>query len=182
MRGDRNRADIRRSFRRGLLRIAALSGPEPALAAWRAWSAEADPWEVDPASSWWLPLVWWNLTDAPIESAERTALRAEYRQAWIRNQHILAIVTPLLEALHLEGIQTLLLKGAALAVTSYERIGVRPIGDVDVLVRPEAAPAARQVLERHGWVPIRHVAASSLPIRHSLGYTDADGVDLDLHW
>jgi hypothetical protein len=168
--------------RRRLLRLAALSSPDLALDAWRAWSATADPWRFDPGSHWWFPLVWWNLKDAPLESQERIALRQEYTHTWIRHQHTVARVAPVLEALHREGIRTLLLKGAALSVTAYDRPGLRPFGDIDVLVSPDAADLARRVVERSGWVPIRHVPRSLTPILPSLGYTDAHGVDLDLHW
>ncbi len=116
------------------------------------------------------------------DSRERSSLSREYAQAWIRNQFLLGHVTPALNALHAEGIQTLLLKGAALALTTYERPGLRPFGDVDVLVRPDAAAAARACLERCGWAPFRRLAPSVLAGLHGLGYTNAHGVDLDLHW
>ena len=59
---------------------------------------------------------------------------------------------------------------------------MRPFGDIDVLVAPDAAPLARQILERSGWTPFRAVAAALMPAIHSLGYANPHGVDLDLHW
>jgi hypothetical protein len=177
-RNDRTDAgDIRR-----LLRIAALSDPGTALDAWRAWRAGDRVSLRDPASQWWFPLVWWNLRSAPIDAADRAMLRQQYHDTWLRNQHHFALVSTTLDALHRAGIETLLLKGAALALTAYERPGLRPFGDVDVLVRPAAAAAARQVLRTRGWAPVRNVEPSSLPFRHSLAYADGNGVDLDLHW
>ncbi len=49
------------------------------------------------------------------------------------------------------GLDLLVLKGAALAETLYPRPGMRPFGDLDVLVRPDDAPRARLLLERLGY-------------------------------
>ncbi|MGE3517508.1 MAG: nucleotidyltransferase family protein [Vicinamibacterales bacterium] len=167
---------------RRLLRTAALSDRETALAAWYEWRA-SDPGALhDPTAQWWFPLVWWNLTSAPLEAAERATLREQYHKAWLRNQHHLALASTTLDALHRAGIETLLLKGAALALTVYDGVGVRPFGDVDVLVRPSDAGAAREVLRARGWSPVRNVEPSSLPLRHSLAYSNGSGVDFDLHW
>ncbi len=167
---------------RRLLRAAALARPDRALDAWRAWRPLCHVWPPEPASQWWLPLVWWKLRDMPIDAADMRRLRQAYHDVWIRNQHNLALAAAMVEAFERAGIETLLLKGAALALTAYERVGLRPFGDVDVLVRPANAAAARELMDRHGWVPIRAVAGSSLALRHSLGYTNGSGVDLDLHW
>ena len=50
------------------------------------------------------------------------------------------------------GLDLLVLKGAALAETLYPRPGLRPFGDIDVLVRPEDAPRARPLLENLGYI------------------------------
>lgn len=164
------------------LRRAALSSTSDGLLAWREWVGASDRWCHDPGSRWWLPLVWWNLRGAPIEEGDRRALREEYTQAWIRHQHAVARVGPLLAALHREGIRTLLLKGAALSLTAYDRPGLRPFGDIDVLVARDDADRARGVIEHRGWVPIRRLPPALMSVVPSLNYTDADGVDLDLHW
>lgn len=169
------------SDRRGLLRAAALAPPDAALAAWTAWRAGADRWRFDPASDWWLPLVWWNLRAAVTDAADVELLREHYRRAWIHHQHLTARVAPALDALRREGIETLLLKGAALAIATYERPALRPFGDVDVLVSPDAAPRAHAVLERLGWTPFRTLAPTLRAALHGLGYTDAHGATLDLH-
>ncbi|HWB16842.1 MAG TPA: nucleotidyltransferase family protein [Vicinamibacterales bacterium] len=169
------------SDRRGLLRAAALAPPDAALAAWTAWRAGADRWRFDPASDWWLPLVWWNLREVVTDAADASLLREHYRRAWIHHQHLIARVAPALDALHREGIETLLLKGAALAIATYERPALRPFGDVDVLVAPDAAPRAHAVLEGIGWTPFRTLVPTLRAALHGLGYTDAYGATLDLH-
>ncbi|HEY1110650.1 MAG TPA: nucleotidyltransferase family protein [Opitutaceae bacterium] len=53
----------------------------------------------------------------------------------------------LLRALEAAGIETLAVKGLALAQRLYGEIGVRHAGDIDLLVRPEAAERADRVLQ-----------------------------------
>jgi len=56
------------------------------------------------------------------------------------------------------GVDVLLLKGAALACTTYESFVARPMRDVDLLVRPEQGEKAQAVMRELGWV-----ADESLP-------------------
>lgn len=167
---------------RHLLRRAALAEPTLGLAAWQAWRSRVDAPQLDPAAQRWFPLVWWNLRHTALTDAERRWLSQSYQDAWLRNQHHLSVVGATVDALERAGITTVLLKGAALALAVYERVGLRPFGDVDVLVPTAAAEAARDLLHQQGWTPIRHVAASSLSLRHGVNFTNGKGVDLDLHW
>lgn len=57
---------------------------------------------------------------------------------------------PLLAALSADGIDVMLLKGAALNLTVYDRPDLRPMTDVDLLVKPEYACRAVQTLLEHG--------------------------------
>lgn len=153
-----------------------------ALDAWRKWSASRSAWQFDAAAEWWLPQVWWNLRHSALDDGDRNWLREAYRRSWLRFQHCAVRVAPLLEALSAEGIQTIVLKGAALAVTVYARPALRPFGDIDLLVPSADGPRARAVVERLGWVPVRRVPPGARGAGTSLNYTDAQGVDVDLHW
>ena len=55
----------------------------------------------------------------------------------------------ILQALHDEGIEVLLLKGPVLARTHYPQPGLRPYRDLDLLVREPALAVAARILE--GW-------------------------------
>ena len=57
----------------------------------------------------------------------------------------------LLTRLHEAGISALLLKGAALATTVYARFRDRPMGDLDIMVRPEHAARASEIALASGW-------------------------------
>lgn len=50
-------------------------------------------------------------------------------------------------------IEAMLLKGAALAYTSYQSFPDRPMGDIDLLIRPEDAERAWSLLRARGWTP-----------------------------
>ncbi len=58
----------------------------------------------------------------------------------------------LLQASAAAGMGVIVLKGAALAETLYPRPGLRPFGDLDVLIRPADAPRARVLLENLGYI------------------------------
>jgi len=61
-------------------------------------------------------------------------------------------LSALLQAAEQERLHLIVLKGAALAETVYPRPGLRPFGDLDVLVRPSEAVRARALLESLGFV------------------------------
>ena len=58
----------------------------------------------------------------------------------------------LLQAAAAADMGLIVLKGAALAETLYPRPGLRPFGDLDVLIRPVDAPRAWMVLEHLGYI------------------------------
>jgi len=66
------------------------------------------------------------------------------------------------------GIQTLLLKGAGLAYTAYPSFADRPMGDIDLLVRPGDARRAWSLLQKHGWSLAEGVEAERFTGHHHL--------------
>lgn len=76
------------------------------------------------------------------------ALRSDLRMATVSHR-----LDRTLEALAEQQIPALLLKGAALGRTVYGSLPRRPMLDIDLLVRPEQAAAARDVALQAGWVP-----------------------------
>lgn len=60
-------------------------------------------------------------------------------------------VDQMLTASAAEGVSPVVLKGAALATTLYPERGLRSMADIDLLVRPEEAPAATDALLRLGF-------------------------------
>ena len=58
-----------------------------------------------------------------------------------------------LDILARHDIEAVLLKGAGLAYTAYSSFADRPMGDIDLLVRPQHAERAWSLLQKHGWTP-----------------------------
>lgn len=134
-----------------LLLQAALFDGEDALAAWRAWSARADIERLDPGSNRMLPLVSYNLDRLGVDDPLSARLRGYRRQTWYKNQIWLSEMARFLAEFERAGLQTLVLKGTALALLFYPDCGLRPMTDLDVLVRRDQARAAMSLLAELGW-------------------------------
>jgi len=70
-------------------------------------------------------------------------------QATLRRQELIRAV----RLLHTQGVHAVLLKGAALAQTTYPNLALRLMGDIDLLVRREQLDTARRTLEALGYEP-----------------------------
>jgi hypothetical protein len=87
-----------------------------------------------------------------------------------------------IRGLEQEGITTLALKGAAASVAYYQDTGVRPMGDIDLLVPlPQAARTVAH-LGRQGWRPTRPRVDDLVRYQHSVQMVHETGETLDLHW
>jgi hypothetical protein len=167
-----------------LLRGALLDG-DAAIDAYRAWRAEVDFDALDGGSQRMLPLLVDNLARIGFEDDFTPQLHGHRRQALAMNAHRIGTVRPALRALEAAGVETMVLKGAALVASGLSELGLRPIGDVDVLVRPEDRTAAIDVLLADGWEVdtypawyVKRVFWRTVPawvLRKGL-------VQLDLHW
>jgi|KBSMisStaDraftv2_1062788.scaffolds.fasta_scaffold37288_3 hypothetical protein len=167
---------------RDALMRAALDPPDAALDSWRRWEGSgADAW-TDPVASRWLPLIGHNLRDAPVDPAARALFVEARRNAWAANIRLLDAARPALESLAAAGIRTMLLKGAVLASPPYNEPGLRPIGDVDVLVEPVHARDATRVLEESGWLAWRRHSDQDLLLAHGLDLRKPPAGALDVHW
>jgi len=169
-----------------LLKAALLQG-EPALRAWEEWKRAVDLRNpLDPECYRMLPLLYGNLRALGAASPWMDKLAGVYRREWYRNRLLLHAAARGLAQLHAAGIETMILKGAALIPNYYGDCGLRPMGDCDVLVPAAQRNAAIGVLVRGGWKPmLREPAALTdrvLDTRHSWGFADARGLELDLHW
>ncbi|MBX3171323.1 MAG: nucleotidyltransferase family protein [Candidatus Eremiobacteraeota bacterium] len=78
-----------------------------------------------------------------------------YRQAlnrhFARNAGHLSELTRIGQAFHQRGLRALVLKGASLLGKSYPELAARPMGDLDLLVRPQDEGKARLILRSLGY-------------------------------
>jgi hypothetical protein len=165
-----------------LLLRAALRPADEALAAWEAWSRVEDVESADPGSQRIFPLAYRTLSAAGAGDARLAKLKGVYRHAWYRNHLLFDRGARLVEALRDAGVETLLLKGAALATLYYRDVGARPMEDLDLLVHREDAPRAMDVIRGEGWTPASARPESRLAVWHADYFVDEGGRSLDLHW
>jgi hypothetical protein len=130
---------------------AAVAEPEAALAAWRRLLAEVDLEDLWDAEVYrLLPGIWRRLGD-DVGAEHTDLLRGLYRKSWVTNQHHLHQGAELVGRLQAEDIDSLVLKGLAVALRYYGDLAARPMGDVDLLVHPEHAPTTWRILEDLGY-------------------------------
>jgi hypothetical protein len=84
------------------------------------------------------------------------------------------------------GVQTLVLKGAALMARYYKDLGVRPMSDCDVLVPFEKTDQAMEILVELGWdgsKPLDLLSSKYRAPLHGLGFFHPNKkLGFDLHW
>lgn len=164
-----------------LLRAALLRG-EAAIDAWEEWRAAADPQRLDPGSQRLIPQLFQNLRREGVRDPLVESFRPAHRKTWTRNRVLLHVLGDVVGRLAEAGIDTVLLKGAALIPLAYRDYGCRPLGDLDVLVRAEQAPAAMAVLRRHGWSSRFEFPERLIGPRHADEFVDGALRRIDLHW
>ncbi|MBE0642322.1 MAG: nucleotidyltransferase family protein, partial [Bacteroidales bacterium] len=167
-----------------LLLKAALCEGDEAIRSWQAWQKVFDLKDpLDPGSYRTLPLLYRNLSLLLPEEPLLPKLKAAYRQSWYRNQQLLHRGLPAIRLLETEGIRCMLLKGAALGALWYRDPGIRYMADLDVMVKPERAREAIGLLQKAGWMP-DDAGGMEYNLRYgrALGFRDAEGWELDLHW
>jgi hypothetical protein len=172
------------SDHRLLLRAALADGPE-ALAAWRELRPHFDVDAADGDVHRLLPLLGWNLARAgldPATEAELPRLLGLVRRTWAQNQrrfHALAQVLPDLAA---HGIRPILVKGAALATSTYPTPGLRPMEDVDLLVEPPDRDRTLALLEARGFTIADRTVRDPANELGAIGPGELDRLEIDLHW
>lgn len=98
--------------------------------------------------------------------------------------------TSLARRLDDEGLPALHLKGFHVALAIYGDLGLRPVGDLDLLVAEADVPRAVEVLARAGYHPTRRWSAAvrnvgwahALRHTHEMQFGASDRLAVDLHW
>jgi len=100
-----------------------------------------------------------RLDGDPVPPEVMAELEASYYGSLARNLRLQASLAEVVAALHAEGIDPIVLKGGALAGTLYPNPGLRPMGDLDLLVPAEAMEQAGAVLSAIGYHQTRRLSA-----------------------
>ena len=81
-------------------------------------------------------------------------LKATYQFNGIRNLHFQGELQTVLNALEAGDVPVIVLKGAALSGSVYKNMGLRPMADLDLLVREEQGDSAQEILQGLGFTPV----------------------------
>jgi Uncharacterised nucleotidyltransferase len=163
-----------------LLRAALLPG-DPGSVAWAAVRPRIDIDHLPGELHRLMPPLSKALTGHGVEDSELPRLKGVYQFSWYRNQLLFADAAAVLGALEAAGVPTMLLRGAAMAVAYYGDTGVRPMNDLDVLVREGEMDRARRVADAEGWRPV----AGSEPFERreaAAALRNDQGRVIRLHW
>lgn len=159
-----------------LLRFLLHSDPEEAVAAWRLWRPG---WNPDaPTSEQYrlYPLMAERVAALVPDEPKLGMLRGVRLQSTIQTLLILDHLEDVLATLDRIGVDGVVLKGAALALSVYDHVGQRPFHDLDVLVDPRRHARALSALREQGWL-----LRGGDFIGNQAVMMDRAGVSLDLH-
>jgi len=172
-----------------LLLQAALLQDDRALEAWRTWQQHLGQNPPDYTQLRLVPLLHHNLRGLGVDPRALRQYRNDTMVFWIRNQQLFRFASGAALELTASGIDTLVLKGVPLACRFYPAPGLRPMSDVDLLVRPEQAVEAIGLFTRHGWGCSNDAVIGLdnleelVAVRNALNLRDpGSGLELDLHW
>ncbi len=170
-----------------LLLQAALAEGERAAKAWDQWSSEFDIEQLGARSQRLLPLLYRNMQRHGVKHPSVRMARGVHRLNWYKNHMLFRKLVPILRSFQDNGIETMLLKGAALTLLFYRDHGARPMSDLDLLVPKVHVRPAISLLRELGWMP-KQVALSRpfsdvfFSVRHAYAFNDANDGQIDLHW
>ncbi|MBH1964998.1 MAG: nucleotidyltransferase family protein [Comamonadaceae bacterium] len=167
---------------------ACLCPPELFGQHWRAWREAEDIEHLDESSNRLLPLLFKQAEKAGWVDHEMGRLRGIYRYQWCRNQLMLAELRRVLHTLNLASIEVMLLKGAAMIEGYYEDPALRPMSDLDIMVRPENFEKASQILRGLEYTQrfsVDFEKIRSERLTHAIEFTrsvNGQTWEIDLHW
>ncbi|HEY7835750.1 MAG TPA: sugar transferase [Ktedonobacterales bacterium] len=135
------------------------------------------------------PLVYTHCADAgllpAVPEAVREALVGAYRETWIHSRQMRGEQEAIVAALAARQIEVMVIKGVALAARYYGELALRPVQDIDLLVRREEAEACGAALEALGYRPVLGMgdplSFNALMFR-ALVYRKAPGLIVEVHW
>ncbi len=118
-----------------------------------------------------------------IPDAVRVRLQSSHRNHTLRNLKIYRELVTVARLLDAGNISSIALKGAFLARFAYPAPGLRPMRDLDLLLRPEQAVKAFELLKAHGYRPLFDgVPEAYFADRiHLPPLVGASGISVELH-
>ncbi len=168
-----------------LLKAALLQGEE-CVEALREWESCSSMDDLDPGSFRLLPHLHHNLEQQGIDHPLMGTWKGIRRRAWYQNRMLFHKMAPVAGELQKAGIETMLLKGGALALQYYPDPGLRPMRDLNILIPEKRALDALNLMKKGGWSLTtwspRVWTETFLSFRDSVTFRGQNEQDFDLHW
>ena len=108
-------------------------------------------------------------------------LRAIYHGNWARNSVLTDQWSEIMTLFERAGVQSITHKGMALIHSVYSDPGLRPMADIDLLIRAADLPLVRQTLQRAGFRAPGEDLEAEEAFRCYLNFV-RDSTVIDLHW
>jgi hypothetical protein len=128
------------------------------------------------------PLIYHTLRDGHgiLPAWVKQRLREDYYLSAVRNTLLHQELAKILATFNAAGLPVIVLKGAALAQELYGNIALRPMSDIDLLVKSEEITSAQKLLLQSGYSPIELAHPTG---RHSTFEGDNTGyrVHIEVH-
>lgn len=160
----------------------ALLRPEEAEIHWRQLLSKTQFDELEGSTYRIVSAVYKNLEKfKTLPDYER--LRGAYRFNWARNSKFLSAILPIVRELETRDANYRILKGSALNLLNGA-LGVRTMGDIDLLISVEELPLLIQLFEAHGFEKKYDTKCPNSPenvIDNELCFINHDNVEVDLH-
>jgi hypothetical protein len=166
---------------------ACLRTGDLAVDAWESWRQSSSLDDIDYASQRLLPLLYHNLRSLQIKHPDLKRYESAYRHAWFQNQMAWRAARVAINALDAAGIPSMTLKGMAMASLYYGNMALRPMHDIDLMVRDEKLERIVATLEEIGW----KIKPSTAPqgcwrdyvlVANEMSLCNEGGQEIDLHW
>jgi len=165
-----------------MLLKAALFNDRRAIAAWKQWRRSVRDVEILQAETRLFPLIYQNHLKLNYEDDFTPILKRSHRTAF-RDAHIhLLNAEAAIKILNANGVRTLLLKGGALGVLYYGSPALRPMADIDLLIKPKDFFKSVEVVKAAGWIPQEKNLSLILQIINACDFKNFAGEQLDIHW
>ena len=169
---------------RHLLRAALLedAAARAAFADWLTTNPPDNPMAFDVAERRLLPLLGANLQALAISHPIQSAAASVGKRSAARNALLMESVGDAIGRLARAGVPTIVLKGVPLIVQYYRDPALRPMSDVDLMVRPADLARALRILAEARWIlQGGRTSPRLLPFLYAFEHHRQDGAKLDLH-
>jgi hypothetical protein len=129
-----------------------------------------------------LPLLYRGLERLGIDDPDLPRLRGLYRRTWYVNQLALDRLKEALRAVQDSGAEPLVVSSWELPVRYYGDLGLRPVEQLHVLVRPELVGRAARALSHARSSESLEPSAAFLRSRHNVAYKAPSGDVCVVYW